>query len=165
MPSFSRPDAADIPLPLADRETTSDKRLRQYRAALARRGRRPKQLRQELPGLDVAVLAARYGGDPANTTVQRVGSFKVPMGISTARWQRYRNLACEKFLAHLDATGFVVARIAVQQGVYPYVDVLTGRHDPAYREMLLVATGGVPKVESVAIELEPEDVAPLVLTR
>lgn len=165
MPSYSRPDAADIPLPLAETETTSERRLRQYRAALKRRGPRAKQQTREIPGLDVAALAARYSGDPANTTTTTAGSFKVPMFISRDRWERYRNWACERFLQKLDASGFVVDRISVRRGVYPYVDVVTGKADANYREMLLVAEGGYPKVEPVAIELDAEDVAPMVQTR
>jgi len=67
-------------------ETTAAKRVRRYNA---RPRRRTPTL--EPRGLDVAALAARYGGDAQNTTQVRVGVFRVPIGVSWDRWTRYRD--------------------------------------------------------------------------
>lgn len=164
--SYSPPKPADIPPALLHPEPTADKRVRRYNDALKRRGRRPKVKTRALPGLDVAALAAKYGGDAQNTTQTRVGSFRVPIGISWSRWERYRNLAAEKFLKALEAQGWQVTKLTAKPGPYPYRDVLTGRDDANYREMHLVAECGLRKApEPVRVELDPEDIAPIVQTR
>ncbi len=156
----------DAPAALTNPEPTATKRVRRYADALRRRGKRAKVARRELPGLDVAALAAKYGGDAQNTTQTRVGTFKVPINITVSRWEQYRNYAAEKFLKALDAQGWQVARLTAKPGVYPYQDVLTGLADPDYREMLLVAECGLRKApEPVVVHLDAADVEPLVQTR
>jgi hypothetical protein len=165
--SFSPLNPGEAPPALLDRTTTAEKRIAGYNAALARRGKRPKQTRREIPGLDVAALAAKYGsGDAQNKTQTRIGTFKVPMGISWARWETYRNLAAARFLKALEDQGWQVDRLQVRPGVYPYRDVLSGKDDPDFREMQIVATCGLRKEpDPVAIHLDEEDVAPIVQSR
>src|SRR5262245_51911728 len=162
--SSSRPE--DTPAALvAGVETTAAKRVRRY---TARRRRRTPTL--EPRGLDVAALAARYGGlvsggaalrDAQNTTQVRVGVFRVPIGVSWDRWTRYRDHAAERFLRALDQQGWQVERLEARPGVYPYRDPLTGLDDPDYREMQLVAVCGLrTSPEPVVIALEPEEIAP-----
>lgn len=165
--SFSPPRPAEIPPALLDPEPTADRRARQYNDALRRRGPKRKVTRRALPGLDVAALAAKYGaGDAQNTTQTRVGSFKVPIGISWDRWERYRNHAAERFLTALEQQGWQVAKLTAKPGPYPYRDVLTGRDDPSHREMHLVATCGLKRApEPVVVQLDAADVGDLVQTR
>ena len=153
--SYSRPE--DTPAALvAGVETTAAKRVRRYNA---RPRRRTPTL--EPRGLDVAALAARYGGDAQNTTQVRVGVFRVPIGVSWDRWTRYRDHAAERFLRALDQQGWQVERLEARPGVYPYRDPLTGLDDPDYREMQLVAVCGLrTSPEPVVIALEPEEIAP-----
>jgi hypothetical protein len=159
--SFSPPRPADIPPALLNPEPTADKRGRQYAAALTRRGRRPRTTRREVPGLDLAELAAKYGQDAQNTT-----QIRMPIGIGWSRWEQYRNYAADRFLRALEDQGWQVVRLTAKPGVYPYQDVLTGLSDPDYREMLLVAECGLRKApEPVVVTLEPEDLAPIVHTR
>ena len=155
--------APDGPPALLDPEPTADKRVRLYNEALRRRGPQPRMVERVIPGLDVADLERRYHtGDPANVTQSIIGTFKVPMGIGWPTWERLRNAAAARFLGMLERDGWVVARITARPGVYPYRDVLTGTDDPAFREMQLVAVGGYPKAERVVVELDPEDVEPIV---
>src|SRR5690242_6021258 len=105
--------ATDTPAALLNPETTADKRTRRYNVELERRGKRPKQTERVIPGLDVAALAAKYGGDPANTTQTRIGVFKVPIGISLDKWRCIRNVAVERFTKALEGQGWVIARIEV----------------------------------------------------
>lgn len=165
--SYYPPSRGEIPPFLDAPETTAAKRIRRYTAALARRGRRPRQARREIPGLDVAALAARYGrGDAQNTAQVRIGTFRVPIGIGWSRWEAYRNLAATKFLAALEGQGWQVTRITARPGVYPYRDVMTGLDDPDFREMQLVAECGLRKEpEAVVVHLDPEDLASIVQTR
>ena len=185
--SSSRRDAEGLlPSALASPTPTADKRIKRYNdalaikrhneAVLARRNRKPlpKQLRKEIPGLDVAALAAKYGsGDAQNKPQVRIGTFKVPVwqpGWDVVRFEsafaRQKRWACERFLGMLDGEGWDVKRVEIKWGVYPYRDVLTGKDDPYQREVLIVAECGLRKdPEPVVIHLEREDVEPLILTR
>ena len=151
---------------LLDPIPTAEKRVERYNAAL-RNVQRPRVARRELPGLDIAALAAKYGGgDAQNRTQLRTGSFKVPIRCSRDRWERMRNHAAEKFLRALEGQGWQVSKLTAEPGVYPYRDILTGTDDPDFREMLLVAECGLRKEpEAVVISLDPEDVEPIVQTR
>lgn len=165
--SSCRPDARDIPPALLDPEPTADKRVRRYNAALTARGRRPRQPRREIPGLDVGALSARYGaGDAQNLTQIRLGTFRVPIGISWDQWTAFRNLAATRFLKALEDQGWQVSKLTARPGRYPYPDVLSGVEDPDFREMQLVAECGLTKEpEAVVVALDPEDVTPIVQTR
>lgn len=163
--NFSPPKGDEVPVALRNPEPTAEKRVRRYNAGRKSRVSVPKTAQVKAPALDVAALAAKYGGDPQNTTQTRIGTFKVPIGISIARWERIRNLAAEKFVTALKQQGWIISRIECRTGVYPYRDILTGTDDPGFREMQIVATGGIPKVERTVIELDKDDVEALVLTR
>jgi hypothetical protein len=159
--SYSRPSPAEIPPALLDPTPTADKMVAAANAVL--RVRRPK--RRPLPGLDVAALAKRYGGDPANTQQTRTAVFRVPLGVSWDAYRAVRDRRIASFLKVLESKGYrLIPRagaIRVAPGIYPATHPETGTPLLDQREFRVEVDCSFPNAEPVVIRLDPEDLAPI----
>ena len=136
-------------------------------ARMIRQGRARKWAGQHTaPGIDLARLSARLGGDNAYAPRMKLGTFRVPLGATDAAFQKRQAEIAYKWIDREAKRGWDWCRdrpIQVYPGHYPAYEVDEGgitQVDLGSREFIVRAWFRQRKPEFIRTEVRPELLEP-----